>query len=1012
MADADRYLLHYQKAIDRLGAHAGNNAQKPGISVKLSALYPRFETRQHHRAKEALIERLRMLAIQALSYDIGLTVDAEESWRLDLSLEVIEAVFRDPMLNNWSGFGLAIQAYQKHGYHVVEWAVSLATDVGRKLSVRLVKGAYWDTEIKYSQERGFSGYPVFTEKSATDVSYQACARLLIENRHCLYPQFATHNAYSLAMIIEMSQLSEVDGEYEFQRLHGMGEELYDDLVKDGIRCRIYAPVGEHADLLAYLVRRLLENGANTSFVNNIQNSALPIDQLLEDPVKRSASSLFSIPLPADIYQPHRKNSPGFNLDDFDTLFAMSTRLERWWLERQKSAEEVDGVTVVRNPASRAEVVGHLNFDRAAAMRSKLTLVHSGQSDWSAKPVEARAEILLQVAEHLADHSETYMGFCIKEAGKTLDDASAELREAIDFCRYYAAEALTLKGAPLGTVLCISPWNFPLAIFLGQISAALVAGNTVLAKPAEQTSLVAAQVVRAMHTCGVPESALQLVVSEGREVSNVLVADARVSGVMFTGSSATASVIASVLHDRGEGPLSFIAETGGMNAMIVDSTALPEQVVDDVVASCFHSAGQRCSALRILYVQDDVAEAVIEKIQGKMAGLVMGDPSSFHTDIGPIIDETALARLEAHITHLDAGGARLLYRCEHLEQSDQGGCFFAPAFYEIDNLTLLEEEVFGPVLHLRRYRQGDLEAVLDEINGTGYGLTLGIHSRIEGRCEAVANLARVGNVYVNRNMVGAIVGVQPFGGRGRSGTGPKAGGPAYLPALLKTEIDMEASTAIEIEFGEYHVDASFEGAVADWHLTGVAERVQRVRLMLLSWLLELEDTDPVRFSTLDVDRVLVQFSKISDWLQKNAEAHLMVSPTGETNSLSWWPLGTVCLVADQCDETVILQLVTSLASGNGVAYAPQPGALDPPIDSELSPLIKYREGLAPEADAMAIPADLTVYSTIKNLALSKRADLVPIIAGIADPARFMVEKTITIDTTAAGGNASLLARASG
>ena len=841
MKDADRYFEQYSNAIECIGRHALKAARAPGISVKLSALHPRYEPRQHKRVLTELAGRLRMLMNQASDAGIGLTVDAEESWRLDLSLEVIESVLVTGRPADWPGFGLAIQAYQKQGYDVVGWAAQVARQHNRRLSVRLVKGAYWDTEIKYAQERGYSGYAVFTTKSATDVSYQACARLLMNNRDCLFPQFATHNAYTFSAVRQLELETGESGGYEFQRLHGMGEELYDDLVDEGIPCRIYAPVGEHADLLAYLVRRLLENGANTSFVNNIQNRALPLNKLLEDPVRASKNPSSSISLPTDLYLPHRVNSNGMDLDSYQEIHSLSDELSG--LPQDRHWGEID----VRNPASLDEVIGRLSWHSNKEMTIRLEKVVSGAEKWAAKPVQDRADFLLRIAHHLEEEQPEYIRLCICEAGKTLDDAIAEIREAIDFCRYYAAEALTLDAPALGVVLCISPWNFPLAIFLGQVCAALVAGNVVLAKPAEQTSLIASRLVRAMHQCGVPETALQLVVSPGAPVSATLLPDVRVNGVMFTGSTLTAKSIARILAER-NAPL--IAETGGLNAMIVDSTALAEQVVDDVVASAFMSAGQRCSALRLLYVQEDVADEVIEKISGKMMELVVGDPRSFETDIGPIIDRAAQARLDRHIDHLEAGGVRQICRTP---VSAVDGYFFAPALYEIADLTLLQQEVFGPVLHVKRFAAGSLQDVVDEINAGGYGLTFGIHSRIESRCRAIADLMNVGNVYINRNTVGAVVGVQPFGGRGKSGTGPKAGGPAYLPALVRGDDDVlpGGNEPVVVCFDDELAPA----AVFGWRSLSMPERLQTVRL-LLHKLLALH-------IAVDADDVMRRFSEFAD-----------------------------------------------------------------------------------------------------------------------------------------------------
>lgn len=990
MVDADRYFAHYLEAIDQIGRAGGHGIGGAGISIKLSALHPRYELKQHGRVLRELRQRLMQLVLAAKRVNIGLTVDAEESFRLDLSLEIIESVFSDERLAGWNGFGLAIQAYQKHGYEVVEWAVNLARETGRRLSVRLVKGAYWDSEIKWAQEKGHETYPVFTEKCATDVSYQACARLLLDNRAYVYPQFATHNAYTLAAILEMEQQSSSQGDFEFQRLHGMGEELYDDLVRAGTRCRIYAPVGEHADLLAYLVRRLLENGANTSFVNNIQNRALPLSSLLEDPVRQSDRVSFRMPLPADIYWPHRANSRGLDLEDLVQLSALAGRLP---------LVELSGTgqgTRVVNPACLSDSPGQVRFDDKRSMLVKLERVAKGRKAWQDAGVPARAEVLRRIAAHLEAERHWYIACCLREAGKTLDDCVGEVREAIDFCHYYAEQAALHQGEALGTVLCISPWNFPLAIFLGQVAAALVTGNTVIAKPAEQTSLVALKLVREMYNCGVPEDALQLVISEGRPVSEVLVSDARINGVMFTGSTETAKTIARVLDERAGAGVPLVAETGGMNAMIVDSTALAEQVVDDVVYSCFHSAGQRCSALRLLYVQADVADEMVVKISGKMQELKVGNPGSFATDVGPVIDERALARLEAHIRRLDQHGAKLIYRTP---VDAENGHYFAPAFYELDDLSLLTEEVFGPVLHLRRFRAAELESVVQEINSTGYGLTFGMHSRIERRTEMISRLVRAGNIYINRNMVGAIVGVQPFGGRGRSGTGPKAGGPNYLPALLKSDSTdvMAGEDELAVCFGQF--DEAQTHAQQRWEGRTLEDRTQQLRLMLVDWLA----THPA----IDGNPILEAFRQICEKTAACSRVIRLPSPTGERDTLLWQARGVVCVVTSEDTAASLLLLLAALVTGNVVMLYDEQGLLAPLAETGGG-LIRLTGTTDLGTQAVAMPQGHPALAYVRTRLLEDRDELVPVISDCHRPMHFMVEKVVSVNTTAAGGNASLMA----
>ena len=1005
MADADRYLAHYRQAVGAIGAAARNRNEKPGISVKLSALHPRYELREHQRVMDELVPRLMELVLAARDNDIPLTVDAEESWRLDLSLSVIEAVFRDPRLAGYEGFGMAIQAYQKQGHAVVRWAIALAEETGRRFCVRLVKGAYWDTEIKWAQERGYDSYPVFTEKCATDVSYQACARLLMQHREQVYPQFATHNAYTLACVLAYEQESGQPGGYEFQRLHGMGEELYDDLVKTGVACRIYAPVGEHEDLLAYLVRRLLENGANTSFVNNIQNRQIPVSRLLEDPVRQVRRQTFRIPLPGDLYEPHRRNSRGTNLNDQQQLEQLRDAISR---VNTRDFSPAGATLAVENPAVPADSPGLIAFDDQAAMVAKLDRVVHGQSAWAAREPTDRAAALLAFADRIETAQHEYVALCIREAGKTLDDAIAEVREAVDFCRYYAREALGIgDGRPLGTMLCISPWNFPLAIFTGQVTAALVTGNTVLAKPAEQTSLIALRAVRDLYESGVPGDALQLVVAEGAPVSEHLVSDPRVDGVMFTGSNATAKVIAGVLARRQADPVRLIAETGGMNAMIVDSTALAEQVVDDVMVSAFHSAGQRCSATRILYLQEDVADTMIEKIVGRMKELRVGDPASYATDVGPVIDARALARLQTHLRYLEGNGARFLMRCP----VPGTGYFLGPVLVEIDSINLLKEEVFGPVLHVRRFRARDLKAVIDEINATGFGLTLGVHSRIESRADQIARLARVGNVYVNRNMVGAVVGVQPFGGRGKSGTGPKAGGPHYLQRLLKPTLAARDSADEPVTNRQFDIPVGTapsvsQEAAAAWASMNMNERLRQVRLLLLD-LLQL---NPQWRDHGFAENALARFAGLAAWVEDQVDdmgrpATRLPSPTGERDTLFLEPHGVVCVLAPTPTLDALMLAMGALLAGNTLVVTGE--TWQQTTDVMAGQYLTFSDCLDLNLDAYAL-ADGTLYQWLHDRLLASREDLVPVIFEPATMLDFYWEKTVAINTTAAGGNASLMA----
>ncbi|WP_085315649.1 bifunctional proline dehydrogenase/L-glutamate gamma-semialdehyde dehydrogenase PutA [Derxia lacustris] len=815
-ADADKYLADYRKAVAAVGrAPQAGSGPRPSVSIKLSALHPRYEAAQRERVLGELFERVRDLAAEARRLDVAITVDAEEADRLELSLELFEKLLRDPAIAGWGGFGLVVQAYSKRCLPVLVWVTELGRELGARIPLRLVKGAYWDSEIKASQQRGLDGYPVFTRKEATDTSYLAAARYLLgeRTRGVIEPQFATHNAHTVAAVLALAG----DREFEFQRLHGMGEALYDAVVERTRRpVRIYAPVGAHRDLLPYLVRRLLENGANSSFVHRLVDPAVPVEALIEHPAiaLRRQASLHNpgIPLPAQLFGAARRNSRGINPNVGESWRALDAALAPQWQRRWSAAPVIDGVRVAgigRNAADDgAQRAGHggpavcpWDLDRsigevrhasAADAQRALDALAAYWPRWNATPVDARAAILDRLADLLERDRAELIALCTLEAGKTLQDGIDEVREAVDFCRYYAAEARlklgrrTLAGPTgernelfhdgRGVFACISPWNFPLAIFIGQIAAALVAGNVVLAKPAEQTSLIAARTLDLMFEAGLPPQAIALLPGDGAELGAVFCNDPRLAGVCFTGSTDTARAINRSLALR-NGPLAvLIAETGGQNAMIVDSTALPEQVVKDAVASAFTSAGQRCSALRVLFVQDDIAERVTELLRGAMAELVVGPPDRLASDLGPVIDAEARDRLAEHIARLRES-ARLI--AETPLPAGLNGHFVAPVAFEIAGIEALDREHFGPVLHLVRYAAADLDRVIAAINATGYGLTLGIHSRNEETARHIEAMARVGNVYVNRNQIGAVVGVQPFGGCGLSGTGPKAGGPSYL-----------------------------------------------------------------------------------------------------------------------------------------------------------------------------------------------------------------------------------------
>jgi RHH-type proline utilization regulon transcriptional repressor/proline dehydrogenase/delta 1-pyrroline-5-carboxylate dehydrogenase len=791
--DGERYFRSYAQAIDAVGANARAGHS---ISVKLSALHPRYEVAQWQRCVPALTEMLETLCVQAAGKGIALTVDAEESERLEMSLEIIEAVAKLPALKGWDGFGMAVQAYGKRARAVIGWADALAQATGRRMNVRLVKGAYWDSEIKRTQEAGLSDYPLFTRKAATDVSYLACARDMLEAKG-IAPAFASHNALTVATIVAWAGASR---DFEFQRLHGMGEGLYERLVREeGYRCRIYAPVGGHRDLLAYLVRRLLENGANSSFVHQLADERLTDAELLADPVEKIAKvggeRHPSIPLPRDLFAPERRNSEGIDLQDRETLAVVAGEIARAPLPLAGGAgggpvSSTDAATLpTPNPSRKRE-------------GDMVARAHAAFPAWSATPVDARADCLDRLADLLEAHRAELMAICVHEAGKTIPDALAEVREAVDFCRYYADQArahllpielpgptgernvLRMEGR--GVWATIAPWNFPLAIFLGQTVAALVTGNTVVAKPAPQTPRIAIRAVELAHQAGIPTDAL-VVAPGGPDVGAAIVADARIAGVAFTGSTATARKIARALLDDERRPLTpLIAETGGINAMIVDSTALSEQVVADVVTSAFRSAGQRCSALRLLLLQEDVAESTLEMLKGAMDTLVIGDSADPATDIGPVIDRAAYDHLMLYREGRRADWVHTV--------AAPDGLFVPPTIIRLASLDELDREWFGPVLHVATWRAGELDQTIARMNAKGFGLTMGLHSRIARVGESVEALARVGNLYVNRSMIGAIVGSQPFGGEGFSGTGPKAGGPHYLPRFCAERVTSTDTTS--------------------------------------------------------------------------------------------------------------------------------------------------------------------------------------------------------------------------
>jgi len=976
--DAQRYCDLYEQAIHAIGkASAGRGIYEgPGISIKLSALHPRYSRAQMSRVTAELLPRVRALAILARHYDIGLNIDAEEADRLEISLDLLESLCFDPALSDWNGIGFVVQAYQKRAPFVIDHLIDLARRSRHRLMVRLVKGAYWDTEIKRAQIDGLEGYPVYTRKVYTDVSYLACARRLLANPQAVYPQFATHNAYTLAAIYHMAGRNYYAGQYEFQCLHGMGEPLYEEVtgaVADGKLnrpCRIYAPVGTHETLLAYLVRRLLENGANTSFVNLIADARISIDQLIADPVEMAERIVplgaphASIPLPIDLYRgasgQGRPNSAGIDLTNEHRLASLSAALLNSTGTAWRAAPMLDGhsewdsalATAVHNPADRRDVVGQVIEAGPGDVDQALTNACNAAPIWQATPVDERARCLLRAADALEARMQPLLGLLVREAGKSLPSAVAEVREAVDFLRYYAeqvqAELSNGTHRPLGPVVCISPWNFPLAIFTGQVAAALAAGNTVLAKPAEQTPLIAAQAVSILHAAGVPAGALQLLPGQGETVGATLVADPRVRGVMFTGSTGVALAIARTLADRLDAqgrPIPLIAETGGQNAMVVDSSALPEQVITDVLQSAFDSAGQRCSALRVLCLQEDIADTTLKMLRGAMRELSVGSPDDLSCDVGPVIDASARDVIERHVDAMRAAGHRvdrlaLPPACAH-------GTFVAPTIIEISSVKELEREVFGPVLHVLRYRREDLDALIDDINATGYGLTFGIHTRIDETIARILPRIRAGNVYINRNVVGAVVGVQPFGGEGLSGTGPKAGGPLYVHRLLAM---------------------------------GSAPR--------------LELHSPVT----------------------------LAGPTGERNTYCVEPRGTVLCIA-ATEQGAKAQWMVTQATGNRVLWQDTPAArawiAGLPAAERGTQAVIASDAIDQhdDIDAVLFEGDGDALRAL-NQRISRRAGpILPVLGLTSDdiasgracyaPERLVLERSVSINTAAAGGNASLM-----
>lgn len=1009
--DAQKYHGAYAHAIIALTPYCThkNIRENPGISVKLSALHPRYDIYNREEAINTLAARTLQLAMAAKSANMGFNIDAEEANRLDMSLDIIEKVLSSDDLKGWDGFGIVVQAYGKRAAPTLDWLYALAEKYDRKIMVRLVKGAYWDSEVKKAQLENHDDYPVFTRKVNTDVSYMACANKLLNMRDRIYPQFATHNAHSVATILNMA--GEDKSSFEFQRLHGMGETLHAILEKEyQTRCRIYAPVGEHKDLLAYLVRRLLENGANSSFVNQIVDTQILPETIAKDPVEQAQSfaTAFNTDLnkPQELFGQQRKNSKGWNLANELVLADITEKMAAFKAPYQWSASPLtqakgDGAQEsVMNPAFDNEVVGTIQQATPAQAQEAIAIALDAQRDWASTSVQDRAAILRKAADLFEDNAAELFAILQREAGKTINDAISEVREAVDFLRYYAKEAkhAERETQARGVIVCVSPWNFPLAIFIGQISAALVTGNTVVAKSAEQTPLVAHKAVQLLLKAGITPEALHLIPGKGADIGQTLVSDPRIAGVCFTGSTATAQTINKAIADNADSDAILIAETGGLNAMIMDSSALPEQVVRDVVASAFQSAGQRCSALRVLFVQKDVEEKVINMICGAMDQLSINDPSLLRTDVGPVIDQKALSIINNHCQNMESQG-KLIKKLE--VPAELTGSFAAPTLIRLNSIDELQQEIFGPVLHVVSYDVNDFDAVTDSINKTGYGLTFGVHSRIDGRVQKIVDAVNVGNYYVNRNQIGAVVGSQPFGGHGLSGTGPKAGGPLYLRKFRQSsEVAQAVTETANTKAVNIH---EINNAILQLEATKYADKEKRTALVRSALKGEAKDA---MSAAVALDMTSVE----------------LPGPTGESNQYHLEARGLV-LCLGESPEALLAQTTQALVTGNKVVavlgyQCKETEAAFKRLAKADLPVVLIHGTLDFSTLAEVKALDLVALNTqedklkqVKQALCSRSGAIVSVISDILYPGAYVHEKTVSTDTTAAGGNAQLLAEMS-